>query len=158
MTHFPDTATVDIPGFSFELPQGWEIIHPDRVLFCLIHQQPGFSPNTVVALERRSADLTGETLMGEMSQYVASLKNSRITAQQGGTNSRGQDWNIIEYIYDHEIGTLAGSLAILTVKHDGVADTYRFHSTVTGQTAAQDLRTIHEFLETVTLDKEEAER
>ena len=38
---------------------------------------------------------------------------------------------------------------MLTVRHDGVADVYRFHSTVAGEGAAEDLKKIHGFLSSI---------
>ncbi len=65
MLFFPSKETVGIPGFSFEIPEGWSVTHPDHVLFCVIHPQEVFSPNTVVALDRRSGDIAGDVIMGE---------------------------------------------------------------------------------------------
>ena len=149
MLFFPSKETVGIPGFSFEIPEGWSVTHPDHVLFCVIHPQEVFSPNTVVALDRLSGDIAGDVIMGEMSEYVASLKNSHVTGQQSGVNDLGQEWSVIEYTCDDEIGPLASSLAVLTVRHDGVADVYRFHSTVAGEGAAEDLKKIHGFLSSI---------
>ena len=149
MVTFPDTQTIGLPSFSFDIPTGWIITHPDKVLFCVLHESEGFSPNIVVAHERRSAELSPDQITSDVAEYVDTLNNSKVTGKQHGTNAKGQEWTVIEYVYDHKIGQLASMLAVLTVRHDGVADVIRFHATTAGIGAVDDFKAFHAIISSI---------
>lgn len=152
MLTFPDEMTVATPRFSFDVPQGWEVTHVDHVLFCLIRQrEDSFSPNLVVSHDRRVASITSEEIMAEMDAYVGSLQNVKVTARKGGKDRNGQEWDVMEYVYDHQVGQLACCLAVLTSWHDGVADSYQFQASAAGPSAADDLKDVHQVITSVRL-------